>query len=102
MKPKRWLALGALASMPLTLAAQQTPTRLDPLVANAPVPAALYKSAFDNYQAAKSEQQPSADKVWRLANEQVAKPHAHAGNAVQAAESSPPPKASVVDHSNHH
>jgi hypothetical protein len=102
MTPKQWFAVGALASMPFTLAAQQAPARPDPLDANAAVPTPTYKSAFDNYQPASRDQQPSADKVWRMANDQVAQPNAHAGHAVQTTDGSPPAKAQAVDHSKHH
>lgn len=102
MTPNQWVATGVLASLPLALAAQQPSARPDPIDANAAVPAASYKSAFDNYQPASLDQQPSADKVWRIANEAVAKPDPHAGHAVQTADSSPPPKKQAVDHGKHH
>jgi hypothetical protein len=103
MTPKQWIAVGALASMSFVAAAQQAPDRPNPLDANAAVPAVSYKSAFDNYQRASTDQQPSADNVWRMANDEVAKPHAQTGHAIEtAAASSPPEKAKAVDHSKHH
>jgi hypothetical protein len=103
MTPKQWLAAGALALTSFAVAAQQARERPNPLDANAAVQAASYKSAFDNYQRTNSDQQPSADKVWRRANEEVAKPHADTGRATQtAAASSLPEKAPSVDHGNHH
>jgi hypothetical protein len=103
MTPKQWIAVGALASMSFVAAAQQAPDRPNPLDANAAVPAVSYKSAFDNYQRASSDQQPSADKVWRMANDDVAKTDAHMADATQEAVAAPPPaKAPPVDHSKHH
>jgi hypothetical protein len=103
MTPKQWSALAALASLACAVAAQQAPERPNPLDANAAVPAASYKSAFDNYQRTSSDQQPSADKVWRIANDEVAKPQAQTGHPIEtAAASSLPEKAQAVDHSKHH
>jgi hypothetical protein len=103
MTPKQWIALAALASMSFAAAAQQAPDRPNPLDANAAVPAARYQSAFAHYQRASSDQQPSADKVWRIANDAVAKPHAQTGHAIETADaSSPPEKAPAVGHGKHH
>jgi hypothetical protein len=103
MTRKHWVAVGALASMSFVAAAQQAPDRPNPLDANAAVPAASYQSAFDNYQRASRDEQPSADKVWRKANDEVAKTDLHLAHAAQEAVTAPAPaKAPPVDHSKHH
>jgi hypothetical protein len=103
MTPQQWVAVGALASMPFAAGAQQRPGPPNPLDANAAVPAASYKSAFDDYQRASTDQQPSADKVWRMANDEVAKPRPHTGHAIETANASlPPEKTQAADHGKHH
>jgi hypothetical protein len=103
MTPKHWVAAGVLASASFAVTAQPVPDRPTPLDANATVPAASYKSAFDTYRRTSNEEQPSADKVWRQANDEVAKSVAHSGHATQeAAASAAPAKALPTDHSKHH
>lgn len=103
MTPKQWAAVGALASISFAVAAQQAPDRSDPLDAKAAVPAPSYKSAFVDYQRAGNGQQPSADKLWRIANDEVAKPLPHATDAPTTTDAaSPPEKAHAADHGKHH
>lgn len=103
MTLKQWVAAGALASASFAVTAQPGSARLDPLDANATVPAVSYKSAFDTYQRTSREEQPSADKVWREANDQVAKSGAHSGHAMQEAAASPAAaKVPPTDNSKHH
>lgn len=99
MRPSQWIAVGAVASMPFAVAAQQA--RPDPIDANATVPAAAYKSAFESYQRAGSEAQPSADKVWRKANEEVAKAGPHNGHAAPHVPAPAPDKALAGEQSKH-
>jgi hypothetical protein len=103
MRPKQWVAVGVLASMSFAVTAQQASERPNPLDANAAVPAATYKSAFDNYQRVSGEPQPSADKVWRMANDEVAKRRPHTGHGIEPTDAGPPPeKAQAFDHGIHH
>jgi hypothetical protein len=103
MSHKQWLAVGALASFSFAVTAQQVPDRPNPLDANATVPAPSYKSAFENFQKLPKDEQPSADKVWRTANDEVAKSDADSGQATADAPAPPAPaKTPPMDHSKHH
>jgi hypothetical protein len=103
MTLKQWVAIGALASASFAVTAQPAPNRPNPLDASATVPAASYKSAFDNFQKLPSNEQPSPDKLWRAANDEVAKSGAHSGHAAQEAAAAPAAaQATPVDHSKHH
>lgn len=103
MTLKHWFAVGALASASFVVSAQPAPTLPDPLDANATVPAVSYRSAFDTFQRTSTEEQPSADKSWRQANDAVAKSGSHSGHAMPEAASAPAaPKAPPADHSKHH
>jgi hypothetical protein len=99
MTLKQWVAVGALASASFAVTARPASDRPNPLDANATVPAGSYKSAFDNFQKLSSEDQPSADKVWRAANDEVAKPDAHGVQATEEAAATPAAaKALPMDH----
>jgi hypothetical protein len=74
-----WVAVAALALLPLAATAQQTQQQLDPADANASVPASGYVSAFKNYRAAVDEKAPP-DEVWRAANEEVQSDGEHSGS----------------------
>jgi hypothetical protein len=101
MTPLQWFAVGALASA--SFAALAAPAPAHPLDGTATVPAPTYQSAFDTYRAASGEAQPSADKVWRSANDELAKSGAHDSHPVpEAVTPAPAPKAPPADHSKHH
>jgi hypothetical protein len=105
MTPQQWFVFGALACASFVVHAQPAQARPNPVDANATVPLVSYRSAFDTYQRASSEEQPSPDKVWRQANEEVAKSGAHSGHAMPPQSSPVPPaapKAPPTDHSKHH
>jgi hypothetical protein len=103
MTLKQWVAIGALASASLAAAAQPAPTQPNPLDASAAVPTLLYKSVFDSDPQAFPDEQPSADKVWRKANDEVAKADANGSHATaQGAASPSPATAPPMDHSKHH
>lgn len=97
MNIRHWFVLGALCA-PLAALAQQAPEQQRPQDAGAAVPALSYVSAFDGFQSAVSAEQPSPDKVWRAANQQVANTgeghDGHAGHAAPAPQAeAPAPKA---------
>lgn len=103
MTPIQWLAAGALACA--SFAAIANPAPANPLDGAAAVPAPTYQSAFDTYRPATSEGQPSADKVWRAANDELSKPVAHGdgGHAMPATVApSATSKTAPIDHSKHH
>lgn len=103
MTLKQWLAAGMLASAPLAGYAQQATEPRGPADASAAVPALHYESAFDAYRRADSAQNPSPDKTWRTANDEVAKPGGHVEHAPSKEAAAPPPaKPAPVDHSKHH
>ena len=60
-----WIAVAALAMLPLAASAQQQ--QWDPADANATVPASGYLSAFKNYRPG-AEEKASPDELWRAAN----------------------------------
>ena len=78
MSTKQWLAVAALALLPIAASAQQEQARYNPSDANAPVKSAPYESAFNGFRAA-SDNQESADKVWRTPNDEMGKLGGHAG-----------------------
>lgn len=80
------LVVAAAALLPLSAAAQVRPA--NPADANVPVPASSYTSAFRDYRSA-AEDQPSPDKVWRIANEEVQNQGGHASHAPSGAASAP-------------
>ncbi|OEZ67435.1 hypothetical protein JAB5_36390 [Janthinobacterium sp. HH103] len=80
MKQLFSLALAAgvtLASLPLDAAAQSRPPSA-PQEAQAPVPAATYRSAFAGYRPA-AEDDATPDQTWRAVNEKVGKAGGHMG-----------------------
>lgn len=102
-----WLAVAALASMPLAAIGQQYQQKhhpANPIDANASVPASSYESVFKNYKAAADEQE-SPDKAWRAANDEMAKLRGHAGHIKgdPTASSAPTPlQEKPADHGKHH
>jgi hypothetical protein len=98
MTLKQWFAVGALASMSFAVTAQRAPERPDPLDASAAVPAPVYKSAFENFQKESNDGQPSADKVWRAANDALARSDAHGEHAARDTAAKTP----ASDHGKHH
>ncbi|AYM77281.1 hypothetical protein D9M09_16875 [Janthinobacterium agaricidamnosum] len=71
------LAAGvALASLPLAAAQSRPPSA--PQEAQAPVPAAAYRSAFAGYRPA-AEDDATPDQTWRAVNEKVGKAGGHMG-----------------------
>jgi len=95
MTLKLWLAAGVLTSLSFGAIAQQAAQTPDPLDANAAVPASTYESAFKNYQDV-AENQTSPDKIWRAANDEMARLGGHAGHM----ESETLPTSD--DHNKHH
>jgi hypothetical protein len=72
------LAAGvAFASLPLAAAAQSQPPSA-PQDAQAPVPAATYRSAIAGYRPA-AEEDATPDQTWRAVNEKVGKAGGHMG-----------------------
>jgi hypothetical protein len=106
MTPIQWFAAGALASASFAAIANPAPAPANPLDTSAAVPAPTYESAFNTYRPATTEGQPSADKAWRAANDELSKPgaHGHGGHAMPAAAPPPatPKTAPPMDHSKHH
>jgi hypothetical protein len=120
MTPRQFAAACALASISFAAAAQRAPVRPDPLDANATVPALTYESVFDTFQKRSGDEQPSADKGWRAANDAVAQSEGHGSHGAPAATVAPatavapvapvaplpttpaPAKAPTSDHSKHH
>jgi hypothetical protein len=103
MTLKQWVAIGALASASLAAAAQPASAQPNPADASAAVPTLAYESVFDSYPQSSTDGQPSADKVWRKANDEVAKADAHGSHATAEGAASPSPaKAAPMDHSKHH
>jgi hypothetical protein len=76
----------AAALLPLPASAQTRSA--NPAHADAPVPVSGYTSAFQDYRTT-AEDQPSPDKVWRFANEEVQTQGSHAGHAPSGAGSAP-------------
>jgi hypothetical protein len=104
MTLQQCLAMGLLASLPFTATAQQAANRPNPSDASAAVPDWAYASAFKGYRAAPGDQEP-ADKVWRTANDEVAKLGGHSGHIKSngQVEASPKPaQAAPMDHGRHH
>jgi hypothetical protein len=117
MTPSQFAAACVLASMSFAAAAQRVPIRPDPLDANAAVPTPAYQSVFDTFQKQSGDEQPSPDKGWRAANDEVARSEEHGGHGAPAAPVAPPAavapvtqrpiapapaKAPTSDHSKHH
>ena len=65
----------ALAALPLAAVAQSQPA---PQEAQAPVPAATYRSAFTGYRPA-AEEDATPDQAWRALNDKVGKAGGHMG-----------------------
>lgn len=118
MSFQKWLALVTLAALHCAALAQQKPLATnpaDPSAPSAPSAALRHDSAFSTYQAA-SHADPSPDKAWRAANEEMEKLGGHAGHLKQArlqtqtpaliqaapVPSAQPGNAAPVDHSKHH
>ena len=74
MKQLLSLALAA----PLAAAATPAPSAAAPQDAQAPVPAATYRSAFAGYRPA-AEDDATPDQTWRAVNEKVGKAGGHMG-----------------------
>lgn len=99
----KWVAVGMLTSASFVVRAQQAPETPNPTNAHSTVPAARYESAFETYRRADSEEPPSPDKNWRVANDEVAQSTGHGEHAPsQDAPSDAPAKTAPVDHSKHH
>lgn len=110
MLKKQWLALSACAALPLTVFAQQERATYNPTDANAPVIVVPYESAFKGFRTANGDE-PSPDKTWRSANDEMGKLGGHAGHmkaeqaqpaTSSAVKSAPARPDSAVDHSKHH
>jgi hypothetical protein len=103
MTPTQWFVLGTLASVSLAGAAQPVIAGHNPLDPDATVAGVNYQSAFANFHRNSGEQIPSPDKVWRYANDDLAKTALHGAHAMPTAEPPPAPaKAPSTDHSKHH
>ncbi len=79
MSFSHWIAVAAVAFLPLAATAQQS-QQLNPTDANATVPPVGYVSAFDNYRAT-PEEKTSPDRLWRTANEEVTSQDMHGRHA---------------------
>ncbi|MDB5841666.1 MAG: hypothetical protein JWQ23_3618 [Herminiimonas sp.] len=116
MTLKQWTAIGVLALLPFAASAQQASRQPNPLDMNATVPVSIYESAFTSYQAT-ADEQASPDKVWRAANDEMARLGGHAGHVKEEAtatsplvpsapapgkNTSAPAQAMPMDHSKHH
>lgn len=98
MSFSHWLS-AALLALPLAAAAQQK--QPDPGDANSVVPAPVYDSAFENFQAVADENQ-SPDKSWRAANDEMQRLGGHAGH-LRGSETRNRPSSSTDDaHQGHH
>ncbi len=103
MTLKLSIAIGLMAALPFAALAQRTPSQPDPVDDKAPVPSLQYDSAFAAYVPSQTrDDEATADKNWRAANEKVAQSGGHDGHHADAPK---PPAAPVkdtpVDHSNH-
>lgn len=72
------LAAGVALAAPLAAAATPAPSGAAPQDAQAPVPAATYRSAFAGYRPA-AEDDATPDQTWRAVNEKVGKAGGHMG-----------------------
>lgn len=107
MKLIKWATVATMAALPFAALAQQVPQQPSPLDANATVPASTYESAFKDYVPVATGAQAPPDKVWRAANDDIAKSDGHAGHVEPPTTKAPPPasapaKAAPMDHSKHH
>ncbi len=79
-----WMAIAALAILPLAVSAQDKPKPADPTNPAAAVAPLLYESAFAGYQTS-SEPEQSPDKNWRAINDEMSRLGGHAGHTKEAA-----------------
>lgn len=89
MSFSNWLTASALAWLPLAAFAQQAQPPSDPSSTSAPVAIPEYQSAFANYLAA-PQASDTPDKVWRMANQEVANQGGHGGHAMAPASANNP------------
>ena len=75
-----WIAVAAVAFLPLAATAQQSQPP-NPTDANATVPAVSFLSAFDNCRATPGEK-TTPDQVWRTANEKITRQDMHGGHVM--------------------
>jgi hypothetical protein len=110
MLKKQWFALGACAALPFAVLAEQKHPAYNPTDVHAPVIVVPYESAFKGFRTA-SDDEPSPDKAWRSANDEMGKLGGHAGHmkaeqaqpaTSSAVKSAPARPDSAVDHSKHH
>lgn len=118
MSSQKWLAFVTLAALHGAALAQQKPLATNPADPSAPAAVLRHDAAFNAYQAA-SHAQPSPDKAWRAANEEMEKLGGHAGHLKDARRQTPAPaavpvipasaatvaqpgKAAPADHGTHH
>lgn len=83
-----WTAVAVLATLPLTVAAQEQNPPSGPDAPNAKVPALVYQSAFRHYRPAADEEGPP-DKIWRTANEEMQRLGGHTGHLKDASKTRP-------------
>ena len=100
-----WIAVAAVASLPLAATAQVS-RQAGPTDANATVPPIGYVSAFDTYRAAPDEK-TTPDQVWRTANEEITRQAMHGGHAAMPGmvATRPEPKTDAAQsdpHAGHH
>lgn len=82
MPYSHWIAVAALAFVPLAATAQVSRQPV-PIDANASVPPVGYGSAFDTYRAA-PEEMATPDQIWRTANEEITRQDKHGGHATMS------------------
>lgn len=104
----RWLAMVAMASLPLAANAQQNQTNIqpaDPTAAQAQVPVVAYQSSFKDYKAI-ADDSMSPDAIWVKVNQEVAGQEGyatHAAHDIQPAASAPKQATPPADsHAGHH
>jgi len=99
-----WLAVAALAGLPLAAAAQPRPQGANPADIHAQVAPPSYTSAFSGYRPLAAPQE-APDRLWRRANREMQELGGHAGHMKQPApESGPaaPAGDAPPGHTHHH
>jgi hypothetical protein len=94
LAPARWLAVAALATLPLGVVAQAA----DPANPAEAIATPAYASAFSDYQASHDAKE-SPTKVWRAINDEMGRLGGHVGQIKQASDPVAPalPKPMTLD-----
>lgn len=79
-----WIAVAITATLPLSVAAQESNAQPYPDDPNLKVPPLVYRSALQDYRPMADEEK-TPDKVWRSANEDLRQLGGHAGHVKEAA-----------------